>query len=124
MFASCTGKEKLFIELAKTLGKKVYVTAAKLRLLECLSLPQEDMQWLTPNEHESHIHVVPMWTIASFKRLKHVSSQYMVILQIYLTFNLDYSTRLVMILCLQDTSTIPAQSATFFPMWMQIIVHM
>ncbi|KAL0393962.1 UNVERIFIED_CONTAM: DNA cross-link repair 1A protein [Sesamum latifolium] len=72
-----TGKEKLFIEVAKALRKKVYVTAAKLRLLECLDLQHEEMQWFTLNEQESHIHVVPMWAIASFKRLKQMSNQYM-----------------------------------------------
>ncbi|KAL3844090.1 hypothetical protein ACJIZ3_001493 [Penstemon smallii] len=70
------GKERLFIEVARTLRKKVYVTAPKLRILECLGLQQEDMRWFTLNEQESHIHVVPMWTIASFKRLKHMSNQY------------------------------------------------
>lgn len=72
------GKERLFIEVAHVLRKKVYVNAAKLRILECLGLLEEDMQWFTSNENESHIHVVPMWTLASFKRLKHISSQYAV----------------------------------------------
>ncbi|KAL6533846.1 hypothetical protein OROHE_013679 [Orobanche hederae] len=71
------GKERVFVEVAKALRKKVYVTTAKLRVLECLGLRQEDMQWFTLNEHESHIHVVPMWAIASFKRLNHMSGQYM-----------------------------------------------
>ncbi|KAK6131967.1 hypothetical protein DH2020_034292 [Rehmannia glutinosa] len=71
------GKERVFVEVAKALRKKVYVTAAKLRILECLGLQQEDMQWFTLNEQESHIHVVPMWSIASFKRMKHMSIQYM-----------------------------------------------
>ncbi|WJX41645.1 hypothetical protein P8452_28968 [Trifolium repens] len=70
------GKERLFLEVARSLRKKVYVTAAKLRLLKCLELTEEDMQWFTSNEHESNIHVAPMWTLASFKRLKHISSQY------------------------------------------------
>ncbi|KAH7848041.1 hypothetical protein Vadar_033166 [Vaccinium darrowii] len=70
------GKERLFLEVARVLRKKVYVSAAKLRLLECLGLSVEDMQWFTLNEEESHIHVVPMWTLASFKRLKCLSSQY------------------------------------------------
>ncbi|XP_042487881.1 DNA cross-link repair protein SNM1-like, partial [Macadamia integrifolia] len=70
------GKERLFLEVARVLHKKVYVGAANLRLLECLGLPEADMQWFTKNEQESHIHVVPMWTIASFKRMKHLSSQY------------------------------------------------
>jgi len=66
------------MEVARVLRKKVYVTAAKMRILECLGMPKEDMQWLTLDERESHIHVVPMWTLASFKRLKHVSNMYMV----------------------------------------------
>ncbi|KAK3032211.1 hypothetical protein RJ639_036141, partial [Escallonia herrerae] len=73
------GKERLFVEVARVLRKKVYVTAAKLRLLECLGLSSKDMQWFTLNEQESQIHVVPMWTLASFKRLKHVSNQYAVL---------------------------------------------
>lgn len=72
------GKERLFLEVARSLRKKVYVTAAKLRLLNCLEFTEEDMQWFTSNEHESNIHVAPMWTLASFKRLKHISSQYAV----------------------------------------------
>ncbi|XP_038897130.1 uncharacterized protein LOC120085288 isoform X2 [Benincasa hispida] len=70
------GKERLFLEVARVLRKKVYVTAAKLRILKCLGFSAEDMQWFTVNERESHIHVVPLWTLASFKRLKHVSNQY------------------------------------------------
>ncbi|KAL2346626.1 hypothetical protein Fmac_000626 [Flemingia macrophylla] len=70
------GKERLFLEVARSLQKKVHVTAAKLRLLKCLEFKDEDMQWFTSNEYESNIHVAPMWTLASFKRLKHISSQY------------------------------------------------
>lgn len=70
------GKERLFLEVARVLHKKIYVSTAKLRLLECLELPPEDMRWFTLNELESHIHVVPMWSIASFKRLKQLSYQY------------------------------------------------
>lgn len=66
------------MEVARVLRKKVYVTAAKLRILKCLEFSEEDMQWFTVNERESHIHVVPLWTLASFKRLKHVSNQYAV----------------------------------------------
>ncbi|XAR69941.1 hypothetical protein NMG60_11001722 [Bertholletia excelsa] len=70
------GKERLFLEVARVLQKKVYVTAAKLRVLECLGLSKEDMQWLTLNGQESNIHVVPLWMLASFKRLKCISNQY------------------------------------------------
>ncbi|CAN6451426.1 unnamed protein product [Victoria cruziana] len=70
------GKEKLFLEVARILHKKVYVGAAKLQLLECLELPEEDRKWCTSNEQESHIHAVPMWMLASFKRMKYISNQY------------------------------------------------
>ncbi|KAJ0091011.1 hypothetical protein Patl1_13732 [Pistacia atlantica] len=70
------GKERLFLEVARVLHRKVYVNAAKHRLLKCLEFSEEDMQWFTMNELESHIHVVPMWTLASIKRLKHISNQY------------------------------------------------
>jgi len=72
------GKERIFLEVARALRKKVHVTAAKLRLLKCLEFKEEDIQWFTSNEHESNIHVAPMWTLASFKRLKQISSQYKV----------------------------------------------
>lgn len=66
------------MEVARVLSRKIYVGAAKLRLLECMDYTKEEMQLFTLNEQESHIHVVPMWTIASFKRLKHIASQYAV----------------------------------------------
>ena len=75
---STTGKERVFLEVARVLRKKIYVNSAKLRILECLEFQKEDMQWFTLNEQESHIHVVPMWTLASFKRLKHISNHYAV----------------------------------------------
>ncbi|GJM98710.1 hypothetical protein PR202_ga15741 [Eleusine coracana subsp. coracana] len=72
------GKERLFMEVARLLQKKIYVGAAKLQILKHLELPQEIMHWFTANEAESHIHVVPMWTLASFKRMKFLSNQYAV----------------------------------------------
>lgn len=66
------------MEVGRLLKKKIYVGAAKMSVLKCLELPEEDMHWLTANEAESHIHVVPMWTLASFKRLKNISNQYTV----------------------------------------------
>ncbi|KAF0913958.1 hypothetical protein E2562_025370 [Oryza meyeriana var. granulata] len=70
------GKERLFMEVARLLQKKIYVGAAKLQILKHLELPQDIMHWFTANEAESHIHVVPMWTLASFKRMKYLSTQY------------------------------------------------
>ena len=70
------GKERLFMEVARLLQKKIYVGAAKLQILKHLELPQDIMHWFTANEAESHIHVVPTWTLASFKRMKYLSNQY------------------------------------------------
>ncbi|KAL8537002.1 hypothetical protein ACS0TY_012257 [Phlomoides rotata] len=81
------GKERVFLEVARALRKKIYVTASKLRILECLNFPQEDMQWFTLKEQESHVHVVPLWSIASFKRLNHISNQYMGRYSLIVTFS-------------------------------------
>ncbi|KAL1195083.1 DNA cross-link repair protein SNM1 [Cardamine amara subsp. amara] len=70
------GKERLFLEVARVLREKIYINPSKLKLLECLGFSKEDMQWFTVKEEESHIHVVPLWTLASFKRLKHISNRY------------------------------------------------
>ncbi|KAG2309681.1 hypothetical protein Bca4012_081405 [Brassica carinata] len=70
------GKERLFLEVARVLREKIYINPAKLKLLECLGFSKEDMQWFTVKEEESHIHVVPLWTLASFKRLKHIANRY------------------------------------------------
>ncbi|ESQ39204.1 hypothetical protein EUTSA_v10001326mg [Eutrema salsugineum] len=70
------GKERLFLEVARVLREKIYINPSKLKLLECLGFSKEDMQWFTVKEEESHIHVVPLWTLASFKRLKHIANRY------------------------------------------------
>ncbi|EPS68874.1 hypothetical protein M569_05893, partial [Genlisea aurea] len=67
-------KERLFLEVARVLQKKIHVSASKLRILECLELGEEDMKRFTLDEGESCIHVVPMWVVASFKRLKQMAS--------------------------------------------------
>ncbi|KAK6927198.1 Sterile alpha motif domain, partial [Dillenia turbinata] len=85
------GKERLFLEVAHVLRKKVYVNAPKLQLLQCLGFAEEDMQWFTSNDQESNIHVVPLWTVASFKRLKHISNQYRVSYsEIFFALNFDF----------------------------------
>ncbi|EOA26643.1 hypothetical protein CARUB_v10022707mg [Capsella rubella] len=70
------GKERLFLEVARVLREKIYINPSKLKLLECLGFSKEDMQWFTVKEEESHIHVVPLWTLASFKRMKHIANRY------------------------------------------------
>ena len=66
------------MEVARVLREKIYINPAKLKLLECLGFSKDDIQWFTVKEEESHIHVVPLWTLASFKRLKHVANRYTV----------------------------------------------
>lgn len=70
------GKEKLFLEVGKALQKYVYVGSAKQRLLDCMDLTEEDKRWLTTKDQESHIHVVPLWSVASFKRMGSISRHY------------------------------------------------
>ncbi|BBM99861.1 DNA cross-link repair 1A protein [Marchantia polymorpha subsp. ruderalis] len=70
------GKERVFLEVGKVLQKKIYVGAAKMKLLECMDLSAEDLKWLTCNDQESFIHVVPLWSISSFKRMSSISRHY------------------------------------------------
>ena len=77
------GKEKLFLEVGKALRKKVYVGNSKYKILECLDLCDEDMEWITNNENESSIHTVPLWSIANFKRIASISRYYQVFSPFY-----------------------------------------
>lgn len=78
MLTLLTGKERVFLEVARALQKKVYVGAAKRRLLTCMRLDDDVMKWLTSNDRESQIHVVPLWSIGSFKRMASISRHYQV----------------------------------------------
>lgn len=75
-----TGKERIFLEVGKVLQKYIYVGAVKRRLLDCMDLSEEDKKWLTIRDQESHIHVVPLWSIASFKRMSSISHHYHVLI--------------------------------------------
>ncbi|GAQ80301.1 putative Sterile alpha motifdomain-containing protein [Klebsormidium nitens] len=70
------GKERVFLEVARELNTKVYVGAARRKVLACLDLPAEDMARLTTNENESNVHVVPLWSLANFKRLTTIAKHY------------------------------------------------
>eukprot|EP00850_Spirogloea_muscicola_P007807 SM000040S14819 [mRNA] locus=s40:491944:495266:- [translate_table: standard] len=70
------GTEKLFLSVARALQKKLFVSPSKQRLLDCMGLTEEDKAWLVNKETESNIHVVPMWSIASFKRMASVARHY------------------------------------------------
>eukprot|EP00850_Spirogloea_muscicola_P009722 SM000055S18256 [mRNA] locus=s55:342472:345837:- [translate_table: standard] len=70
------GAEKLFLNVARALRKKLFVSPSKQRLLDCMGLTEEDKAWLVNKETQSNIHVVPMWSIASFKRMASVARHY------------------------------------------------
>lgn len=52
------GKERVFMEAAKTLNKKVYVSSAKLQVMKCLDLSPEEKEMMTTNHDETNIHAV------------------------------------------------------------------
>ena len=61
VFGSYTiGKERVFLEVARQCGVRIRVDRAKLRLLECMQLPADDMARLTSEETATRFHVVPM----------------------------------------------------------------
>ncbi|KAK2078104.1 hypothetical protein QBZ16_003972 [Prototheca wickerhamii] len=80
LFGSYTiGKERVFLEAAKTLDQKIYVAKTKLKILECLDLPPEQKALLTTDDREASLHVVPLWMISQqhmVKLLKHYRGRF------------------------------------------------
>jgi DNA cross-link repair 1A protein len=58
-----SGKEKIYLEAAKALGRKVYVSATKKKILDCLSLHPDDAALLTTDDQETNLHAVPLWMV-------------------------------------------------------------
>ncbi|KAG2174297.1 hypothetical protein INT43_004320 [Umbelopsis isabellina] len=54
------GKEKIFLEIAKQLNSKIFVTAAKRRILLCQENKELEAM-LTDNPRKAGVHVVPLW---------------------------------------------------------------
>ncbi|KDD73889.1 hypothetical protein H632_c1756p1, partial [Helicosporidium sp. ATCC 50920] len=54
------GKERVFLEVARALGRRVCVAGYKKRVLDCLDLPEEDQALLTTDPGETDLHAVPM----------------------------------------------------------------
>lgn len=64
LFGSYTiGKEKVYLEVAKALKRKIYVSATKKKILDCLQLPPEESSLLSTNDLETNLHVVPLWMV-------------------------------------------------------------
>ena len=74
--AALAGKEKLFLEAARAVGKKVFVPALKRRTMECLGLSVEEMDLVTTDPGSTNLHAVPLWALASFKRIQQTVSHY------------------------------------------------
>ncbi|KAJ3406742.1 hypothetical protein HDV05_005842 [Chytridiales sp. JEL 0842] len=72
------GKERLFKEIAKAIGAKVFCQYSKRRMLRCLEDPELD-DLLTENHMEAQVHVVSMGELnveALEDVLRHVSARF------------------------------------------------
>ena len=52
------GKERLFMEVAKAMGKQVYVSKEKLAIMQCCNLAPDYARMLTTNHLDTNIHAV------------------------------------------------------------------
>ena len=50
----------MYLEVARRLKRKVFVTEAKLRVLRCIGLSPEDLALLTTDERVTNLHVMPL----------------------------------------------------------------
>ncbi|KAG1679991.1 hypothetical protein FOA52_007055 [Chlamydomonas sp. UWO 241] len=57
------GKERLFLEVARAQGKKVYVCKDKAAVLACCNLAPEYARLLTTNHLAAQIHAVPLFKV-------------------------------------------------------------
>ncbi|KAH9096108.1 hypothetical protein LEN26_017602 [Aphanomyces euteiches] len=57
------GKERLFMDVAHHLQRKVYVERSKLSLLSCFEWPESEMAMLTLEPSITNLHVVPMGSL-------------------------------------------------------------
>ncbi|KAK9812991.1 hypothetical protein WJX72_006870 [[Myrmecia] bisecta] len=76
LFGSYTiGKERLFLEVARLLQQKVYVSPTKKAVLDCLGLAPEYASLLTTNDSEARIQAVPLWMV-SLKQMARIAKHY------------------------------------------------
>jgi DNA cross-link repair 1A protein len=65
LFGSYTiGKERLYLQAAKVLGSKIYVSATKKKILDCLDLDPDEAALLTTDDSETNLHAVPLWMVS------------------------------------------------------------
>ena len=76
MFGSYTiGKEKLYLQAAKVLKCKIYVSATKKKVLDCIDLSPEEKALLTTDDSETNLHAVPLRMI-SYKHMENTLKYY------------------------------------------------
>lgn len=78
MLAWCSytiGKERLFLEVASTLNRPLYVSATKKKVLDCIEIPPEIQKLITTDDTTTNLHVVPMWMISQ-KHMKNALKFY------------------------------------------------
>ena len=63
------GKERIYLAVAKHLGKKIFVDKRRYKMLSLLNLPKNDLNILTTNQKETNLWVVPLGYI-KFEKLK------------------------------------------------------
>lgn len=68
------GKEKVLFEIARALRRKVFVTPARRKMLECMGFSEDDMSLLTTNEAAATVHDVPLWSVSSSARMQKLAN--------------------------------------------------
>lgn len=64
LFGSYTiGKERLYLEAARLLNRKLYVSSTKLKVLKCLNLDSGVEGQLTTDDGATNLHAVPLWMV-------------------------------------------------------------
>ena len=69
------GKEKVFFEAARALGRKVYVGAMKRSILDAIDLSREERDAITTDDKRTNLHVVPM-SSTSFSKMAAILKYY------------------------------------------------
>jgi len=69
------GKEKVFFEAARTLGRKVYVGNSKRSILDAIDLSREEREFITGDDKRTNLHVVPM-SSTSFSKMAAILKYY------------------------------------------------
>ena len=69
------GKEKVFLEAAKVLNRKVYIGKAKRSVMDAIALDPEERSAMTHDDSKTNLHVVPMGS-TSFMKMASILKYY------------------------------------------------